>query len=53
MWQLPSDLPKLMVGSTIPDFPGAVAVFAAATGTSRVGITIDRLFIKNFDQHED
>src|SRR5271154_2600522 len=32
MWQLPRHVPKLMLGSSIPDFPGAVGLFAAASG---------------------
>jgi L-fucose isomerase-like protein len=51
MWQLPADLPKLMLGSTIPDFPGAVGLLAAATGTAHVGIAASRLFVERFEDH--
>src|SRR5512137_1004907 len=34
MWHLPADLPKLLLGRTIKDFPGAVGLLAAATGTA-------------------
>jgi L-fucose isomerase len=50
MWQLPASVPKLMLGSAIPDFPGAVGLFAAASGTAHVGIDTSRLFVENFDQ---
>jgi len=53
MWQLPADLPKLFLGSAIPDFPGSVALFAAASGTAHVGIKTDRLFIERFENHDD
>jgi len=51
MWQLPQETPKLMLGSSIPDFPGAVALFAAASGTAHVGIEASRLFVENFTDH--
>jgi len=51
MWQLPKSLPKLMLGSKIPDFPGAVGLLAASSGTAHVGITTDRLFVEDFDEH--
>lgn len=53
MWQLPGDLPKLFLGSSIPDFPGAVGLLAAASGTAHVGIKTDRLFVERFENHED
>ncbi|MDH7513605.1 MAG: hypothetical protein QHH14_11725 [Clostridiales bacterium] len=53
MWQLPADVPKLLLGSAIQDFPGNVGLFAAASGTAHVGIKTDRLFVEKFDQHED
>ncbi len=53
MWQLPGDLPKLLLGSAIPDFPGAVGLLAAASGTTHVGIKADRLFVERFEQHDD
>src|SRR5436190_1380296 len=46
MWQLPADVPKLMLGSALPDFPGAVGLFAACSGTSHVGIKTSRLFVE-------
>ena len=51
MWQLPKDRPKLMLGSTIPDFPGAVGLFAAASGLAHVGIETERLFVEKFENH--
>jgi L-fucose isomerase-like protein len=53
MWQLPEDLPKLMIGSAIPDYPGSVGLFAAQSGTTHVGIDCGRLFIKHFENHEE
>jgi L-fucose isomerase len=53
MFQLPAETPKLMLGSAISDFPGAVGLLAAASGTAHVGIKTDRLFVENFDQHAD
>ncbi len=52
MAQLPAEVPKLLIGSAIPDFPGNVALFAAASGLEHVGIKTDRLFIENFSQPE-
>jgi hypothetical protein len=40
-----------MLGSTIPDFPGAVGLLAAATGTVHMGIEASRLFIEQFEDH--
>jgi L-fucose isomerase-like protein len=51
MAQLPADLPKLLLGSAIRDFPGSVGLFAAASGTEHMGITTDRLFIEDFEDH--
>ncbi|HTL12429.1 MAG TPA: hypothetical protein VL588_08065, partial [Bdellovibrionota bacterium] len=53
MFQLDPRTPKLMLGSAIPDFPGAVGLFAAASGTEHVGIRSSRLFAENFDRHEE
>jgi L-fucose isomerase len=53
MWQLPSDVPKLLLGSAIQDFPGNVGLFAAASGTAHVGIETDRLFVERFENHEE
>jgi len=51
MAQLQADLPKLLLGSAIKDFPGNVGLFAAASGTEHVGIRADRLFIEHFARH--
>ncbi len=51
MWQLPAGLPKLMLGSILPDFPGAVGLLAAQGGLSQVGIKTSRLFVENFSDH--
>ncbi len=48
MWQLLPNVPKLMIGSTLPDFPGAVGLFAAASGMAHMGIETSRLFIEKF-----
>ncbi len=53
MWQLPAEVPKLLLGSAIQDFPGSVGLFAAAAGTAHVGIRTDRLFVEKFDNHDD
>lgn len=52
MWQLRRDVPKLMLGSAIPDFPGAVGLLATVAGTEQVGIRSDRFFVENFKNHE-
>jgi L-fucose isomerase len=49
MWQLPADVPKLMLGSSIPDYPGAVGLLAALSGTEHVGIETSRLFVEKFE----
>lgn len=49
MWQLPRETPKMLLGSSIPDFPGAVGLLAAASGTEHVGIRTSRLFVEDFD----
>lgn len=51
MWQLLRDVPMLMLGSAIPDFPGAVGLLATAAGTEHVGISTNRLFVENFEDH--
>jgi L-fucose isomerase-like protein len=51
MWQLPPETPKLLLGSAIPDFPGAVGLLAAASGTVHVGIETSRLFVEDFGDH--
>jgi L-fucose isomerase-like protein len=53
MWQLDPATPKLLLGSLLSDFPGAVGLLAAASGTEHVGIQADRLFVENFDRHEE
>ncbi len=53
MWQLPEDVPKLMIGSAIADYPGSVGLFAALSGTSHVGIECDRLFVEKFREHHE
>ncbi len=53
MWQLPAEVPKLLLGSAIRDFPGNVALFAAAAGTAHVGIATDRLFVERFEDHDE
>ncbi|MEJ5258723.1 MAG: hypothetical protein WHS88_00860 [Anaerohalosphaeraceae bacterium] len=52
MWQLPKDTPKLLLGSAIPDFPGAVGLLAAASGTEHVGIKTSRLFVEKFEEYD-
>ena len=52
MWQLPAELPKLMLGSAIPDFPGAVGLMATAAGLAQVGIETSRLFVEKFENHK-
>jgi L-fucose isomerase len=51
MWQLPGETPKMLLGSAIPDFPGAVGLLAAASGTEHVGIRTSRLFVQDFEDH--
>ena len=53
MAQLPAELPKLLLGSAIQDFPGNVGLFAAASGTTHMGIETDRLFVERFENHEE
>jgi L-fucose/D-arabinose isomerase len=48
MWQLPAETAKLLLGSTIPDFPGAVGLLAGAAGTAHVGIKTSRLYVEEF-----
>ncbi len=43
--------PKLILGSTIPNFPGAVGLLAAASGLNHVGIKYSRLYVEHFNQH--
>jgi L-fucose isomerase len=53
MWQLPKDLPKLLVGSAIADYPGSVGLFAALSGTAHMGMECDRLFVEKFEEHDE
>ncbi len=53
MWQLPADVPKMILGSLLPDFPGAVGALAAESGLSHVGIKTSRLFVEKFGDHGD
>ncbi len=53
LWQLNRDVPKLMLGSSIPDFPGAVGLLAAASGTEHVGIRTSRLFVEKFENQDE
>jgi L-fucose isomerase-like protein len=50
MRQLPPDVPKLMLGSSIPDFPGNVGLLASVAGTAHVGIKTSRLFVEEFEK---
>lgn len=52
MWQLPKNVPKLMLGSAISDYPGAVGLLAASSGLAQMNIGTDRLFIENFEEHD-
>jgi L-fucose isomerase len=51
LWQMPRDIPKLMLGSSIPEYPGNVGLLATAGGTAHVGLETSRLFVENFDDH--
>ena len=53
MAQLPPEVPKLLLGSAIQNFPGAVGLFAAASGLAHVGIRTDRVFVEKFENHGD
>ena len=46
------DVPKLLLGSIIPDFPGAVGLLAAAGGLEHLNIKFSRLYVEHFEQHE-
>jgi len=52
MAQLPREIPKLLLGSAISDYPGAVGLLAAAAGTEHVGIRTSRLFVERFEALE-
>jgi L-fucose isomerase-like protein len=51
MWQLPKETPKLMLGSLVSDYPGAVGLHAASSGTAHVGIETSRVFVEHFENH--
>jgi len=51
LFQLDRDLPKLLFGSLLPDFPGAVGLLAAFSGLSQVGIEAERLYAEDFADH--
>lgn len=53
LWQVGAGTPKLLLGSLISDYPGAVGLLAAAAGCSHVGMQTSRLFVEEFDQHRD
>ena len=52
MSMLPAETPKLLLGSAIPDYPGAVGLLAAAGGLSQVGIETSRIFVQEFDKYD-
>ncbi|HPW16774.1 MAG TPA: hypothetical protein PLP83_00175 [Candidatus Aminicenantes bacterium] len=52
MGQLSASVPKLMLGSASRDYPGAVGLLAALSGTSHVGIRTSRLFVEDFADHK-
>jgi L-fucose isomerase len=52
MWQMPAEVPKLMLGSSTPDFPGNVGLLASVAGTTHVGIKASRLFVEEFEKPE-
>ncbi len=52
MAQLPREMPKLLLGSAISDYPGAVGLLAAVAGTEHVGIRTSRLFVERFEAQE-
>ncbi|AQQ09689.1 L-fucose isomerase [Sedimentisphaera cyanobacteriorum] len=52
LWQTSENCRKLLLGSLIPDFPGAVGLMAAAAGCSQVGIETSRFFVENFEDHD-
>ena len=51
MAMLSADVPKLMLGSSIKDFPGAVGLLAASAGLAQVGIKTSRFYVENFEDH--
>jgi L-fucose isomerase len=53
MFQLSRSVPKLMVGSCLSDYPGAVGLLAAAAGNAHVGVETSRCFVERFDNHAE
>ena len=53
MWQLSKETPKLMLGSILPDFPGAVGLLAAQGGLAQVGIETSRIYVEDFSNHAE
>lgn len=53
MWQLPYDVPKLLLGSTLSNYPGGVGLLATASGMVHVGIETGRLFVEDFKKPKD
>jgi L-fucose isomerase-like protein len=53
MWQLSPEVPKLLLGSSIPNFPGAVGLLAAAAGMEHMGIESSRLYVEHFENHSE
>ncbi len=53
MWQLPKETPKLMLGSILPDFPGAVGLLAAQGGLAQVNIETSRIYVEDFADHAE
>lgn len=51
MWQLAKGTPKLMLGSLISDYPGAVGLLAAQGGLAQIGIETSRIYVEDFSNH--
>jgi L-fucose isomerase-like protein len=51
LWQVAPDIPKLMLGSSIPEYPGNVGLLATAAGTAHVGLETSRFFVEDFADH--
>ncbi len=51
LWQLPRDVPILMLGSSIPEYPGNVGLLATAGGTAHMGLETSRFFVEDFKDH--
>ncbi len=50
---LPAEHPRLLLGSLISDYPGAVGLLAAASGLEHCGIPFSRIYVEHFDKTED